>query len=72
MELDAREDTPIPIQVSNSEASKDHAKFKKKNSSHAESADSKRSKPSRLSSKNTKVHTVSSDTDEEEPQSTKK
>ena len=72
MELNAREDTPI--QVSNAEANKDHAKFKKKKPSRSESADSKGSKPSRSSSKskNTKVRTVSSDTDEEDPQPKKK
>ena len=73
MELDARENTPI--QVSNSEANKDHAKFNKKKPSRSESADSKGSKHSRSSSskrKNTKVRTVSSDTDEEDPQSKKK
>ena len=52
MELDARENTPI--QVSNAEANKEAAKFKKKKPSRSESADSKASKTSRSSSKSKK------------------
>ena len=43
MELDAREDTPI--QVSNAEANKDHAKFKKKKPSRAVSSDTDEEEP---------------------------
>ena len=43
MELDARENTPI--QVSNAEANKDHAKFKKKKPSRAVSSDTDEEEP---------------------------